>query len=141
MKKYVMSQSKVGYSKEVQAVYNSRIKTYAKQAIQDLTLLAQQLPQDQQEEIFNHKTLQPLFSAILKPSAQEIQQLYQDKELAKKKRQTLLPICYGIISQLNDSNLAHILAPIGTRYMVKEGGHLAFLKAIYYRSFNSDDEE
>ncbi|MBE3116006.1 hypothetical protein IMZ68_02260, partial [Candidatus Bathyarchaeota archaeon] len=53
MRKYVMSENKIGYSKRVQSVYNSRIKTYAKLALQDLTLLAQKLPEDQQAEIFN----------------------------------------------------------------------------------------
>ena len=48
MRKYVMSEKKNGYSKQVQSVYNSRIKAYAKLALQDLTLLAQKLPEDQQ---------------------------------------------------------------------------------------------
>lgn len=139
--KYVTSKDKNGYSREVQRVYNSRIKTDAKQAIKTLTLLAEQLPQDQRDEIFNNTTLAPLFRAIIKPAPEEMQQLFTDKELARKKRQNLIPICYTLIAQINDSNLAHLLAPVGTRYMIKEGGHLAFLKAIYYRSFNSGDEE
>jgi hypothetical protein len=139
--KYVTSKDKSGYSREVQRVYNSRIKTDAKQAIKNLTALAEQLPQDQRVEIFNDKTLGPLISAIILPAPEEMQQLEVDKELAMKKRQNLLPICYTLISQLNDPNLAHLLAPVGIRYMVKEGGHLAFLKAIYYRSLNSDEEE
>ena len=55
MRKYVMSENKNGYSKAVQSVYNSRIKTYAKQALQDLALLAEKLPEDQQAEIFNEQ--------------------------------------------------------------------------------------
>jgi hypothetical protein len=42
---------------------------------------------------------------------------------------------------LNDSNLAHLIAPVGTRYMIKEGGTLAFLKAIYYRFFESKEDK
>jgi hypothetical protein len=139
--KYVMSKDKSGYSREVQRVYNSRIKTDAKHAIKNLTILAQQLPQDQREEIFNDGTLAPLFSAIILPTSEELKQLEVDKERTFEKRQNLLPICYTLISQLNDSKLAHLLAPVGTRYMIKEGGQLAFLKAIYYRSLNSGEEE
>ena len=57
MRKYVISENKNGYSKAVQAVYNSRIKTYAKQALQDLALLAEKLPEDQQAEIFNDQNV------------------------------------------------------------------------------------
>lgn len=141
LRKYVMSENKNHHSKEVQRVYNNRIKKYAKQAIQDLTLLALKLPEDQQAEIFSDKTINPLFTAIIKPTPEQMIQYFENKELTQKKRQNLLPICYNIISQLNDSNLAHLLAPVGTRYMIKEGGQLAFLKAIYYRSLNSGDEE
>ena len=61
--------------------------------------------------------------------------------LAKKKRQRLLPICYGLVTLLNNHNLAHLMAPVGTRYMIKEGGPLAFLKAIYYRSLDSKEDK
>jgi hypothetical protein len=33
------------------------------------------------------------------------------------------------------------MAPVGTRYMIKEDGLLSFLKAIYYRALNSKDDE
>ena len=141
MRKYVMSENKSGYSKQVQSVYNNRIKVYAKRALQDLTLLAQKLPEDQQAEIFNGKNIGLLLTAILKLSPIQEVQLNVDKGLAKKRRQRLLPLCYYLISLLNISNLAHLLAPIGTRYMVKEGGHLAFLKAIYYCALDSKYDE
>jgi hypothetical protein len=67
--------------------------------------------------------------------------LENDKESAKKKRQRRLPICYQLITKLNNHNLAHLLAPVGTRYMISEGGKLAFLKAIYYRSLSDREEE
>jgi hypothetical protein len=141
MRKYVMSEKKNGYSKQVQSVYNSRIKAYAKLALQDLTLLAQKLPEDQQAEIFNDKNIANLLAAIIKLSPVQMTQLNDDKGLAKKKRQRLLPLCYDLITHLNDSNLAHLIAPVGSRYMIKEGGQLAFLKAIYYRSLDSKDDE
>jgi hypothetical protein len=141
MRKYVMSENKNGYSKQVQSVYNSRIKAYAKLALQDLALLAQKLPEDQQAKIFNDKNIGNLLAAIIKLSPVQNAQLNDDKGLAKKKRQRLLPLCYDLITLLNDSNLAHLIAPVGTRYMIKEGGPLAFLKAIYYRSFESKEDE
>ncbi len=141
MRKYVMSENKNGYSKAVQAVYNTRIKSYAKQAIQDLALLAEKLPEDQQADIFNSENMKPLFKAILKPAPEEITQLTQNKELAKKKRNRLRPLTYEIITLLNDSNLSWLIAPIGARYMTKEGGYLAHLKAIYYRSLDGGDDE
>jgi hypothetical protein len=141
MRKYVMSENKNGYSKAVQSVYNSRIKTYAKLALQDLALLAEKLPEDQQTEIFNRKNTGELLRAILKQTPEEMTRLGQDKAQAKKKRERLLPMCYNLIALLNDSNLAHLLAPVGDRYMIKEGGHLAHLKAVYYRSLNGRDDE
>jgi hypothetical protein len=141
MRKYVMSEKKSGYSKPVRSVYNSRIKAYAIRALQDLTLLAQKLPEDQQAEIFTDKNIGNMLAAIIKLSPVQNAQLNDDKGLAKKKRQRLLPLFYDLITLLNDSNLAHLIAPVGTRYMIKEGGQLAFLKAIYYRSFESKEDE
>ncbi len=140
MRKYVTSENKNGYSKQVQSVYNSRIKTYAKQALKDLALLAEKLPENQQTEIFNQQTLNPLIAAILKPSPEQITQLNANKELTKKKRERLRPLCHSLINQLNDHHLAHLIAPIGTKYMIAEGGRLAFLKAIYYRSLAEEEE-
>jgi hypothetical protein len=141
MRKYVMSEDKSAYSKQVQAVYKSRIKKYATLALQDLTLLAQNLPEDQQAEIFTDQTVGDLLAALLKLSSEQVSRLEKDKELAKKKRQRLLPLCYKLIFLLNNHNLAHVMAPTGTRYMIKEGGQLAFLKAIYYRALDSKDDQ
>lgn len=141
MRKYVTSQNKNGYSKQVQSVYNSRIKTYAKQALKDLTRLAESLPEDQQTEIFNDKTLGELLKAILKLSPEQMDHIVADKNYAKKKSQRLLPICSNLIHLINDSNLAYLLSPVGSRYMIKEGGQLAFLKAIHYRSWSRDDSD
>ena len=141
MRNYVMSESKNGYSKQVRSVYNNRIKKYANLALKDLTLLAQKLPEDKQTEIFNDQNITNLLSALLKPNPAQMAELNDDGALAKKKRQRLLPLCYDLITLLNNSNLAHLMAPVGTRYMTKEGGQLAYLKAIYYRALDSKDDE
>ena len=141
MRKYVMSENKSSYNKAIQSVYNSRIKNYAKKALQDLALLAEKLPEDQQTEIFNSKNTGELLRAILRQTPEEMTRLEKDKAQAKKKRERLLPLCTNLIALLNDSNLAHLLAPVGDRYMTKEGGHLAHLKTIHYRSLNGRDDE
>ena len=141
MRKYVMSENKNGYSKQVQSVYNNRIKKYANLALKDLTLLAQKLPEDQQNEIFNDQNITSFLTALLKLSPAQLTELNDNRGLLKKKRQRLLPLCYGLITLLNDSNLAHLIAPVGSRYMTKEGGQLAYLKAIYYRSLDSKEDE
>jgi hypothetical protein len=141
MRKYVMSENKNGYSKQVQSVYNNRIKNYAKLALRDLALLAQKLPEDQQTEIFNDQNIINLLSALLKLNPAQLTELNDNRVLVKKKRQRLLPICYELITLLNDPNLAHVMAPVGTRYMIKEGGTLSFLKAVYYRALDSKDDE
>jgi len=141
MRKYVMSENKNGYSKQVQSVYNNRIKKYANLALKDLTLLAQQLPEDQQTEIFNDQNVTNLLKAILKANPTQMTELNDNAFLAKKTRQRLLPLFYDIVTLLNNRNLAYLMAPVGTRYMIKEGGALAFLKAIYYRSLDSKEDE
>jgi len=45
MRKYVMNEKKNGYNKQTQNVYNNRIKNYASQALRDVTLLAEKLPE------------------------------------------------------------------------------------------------
>ena len=141
MRKYVMSENKNGYSKQVQSVYNNRIKKYANLALKDLTLLAQKLPEDQQSEIFNDQNITSFLTALLKLSPAQLTELNDNRVLVKKKRQRLLPLCHDLITLVNDSNLAHLIAPVGSRYMIKEGGQLAYLKAIYYRSLDSKEDE
>ena len=74
-------------------------------------------------------------------SPAQLAELNDNRVLVKKKRLRLLPLCHGLITLLNDSNLAHLIAPVGSRYMIKEGGQLAYLKAIYYRSLDSKEDE
>jgi ribosomal protein L17 len=68
-------------------------------------------------------------------------QLENDKDQAKKKRERLLALSYRLITSLNDNNLAQFIALVGSRYMIREGGQLAVLKAVYYRSLDSRDDE
>ena len=56
MKQYVLTQEKKGYNKDIQNVYNSRLKSYAVDALKDLALLAEKLPEDELKDIFNKKS-------------------------------------------------------------------------------------
>jgi len=137
MRKYVLSERKNGYSSQVRNVYNYRIKKYAVQALKDLALLVQKLPEDQQAEIFNEDNMRDLLRALFKLDPK----LWEDKELLRKKRRRLLPLCYDIIMLFNNSTFAGLIAPMQYDVMAKEGGHLAHLKAVYYRSLISPEEE
>jgi len=137
MRKYVMSERKNGYSSQVQNVYNYRIKKYSVQALKDLALLVQELPEDQQAEIFTKENMYELLKAMFKLDSK----LWEDKELLRKKRRRLLPLCYDVIMLFNDPTFAALVAPLQCDVMIKEGGHLSFLKAVYYRSLISPEEE
>jgi hypothetical protein len=79
--------------------------------------------------------------SILKQSSEKINLKYQNKAITKKKRKRLLPFHYNLITLINCSNLSHLLAPVGDRYRINEGGQLTYLKAVYYRSLNGRDNE
>src|ERR1035437_973660 len=102
MRQYVMNEKKNGYTKEMQNVYNSRLKNYAAQALKDLALLAEKLPENQQAEIFNQDNMYGLLKALFKLDSK----IWEDKEFLKKKRRRLLPLCYDIIMLLDDCTFA-----------------------------------
>ncbi len=65
MRKYVESKTKVGYDKHMQDVYDDRLRKYATDALKDLKLLAEKLPEEQLEKIFNVENTQPFIGALL----------------------------------------------------------------------------
>lgn len=122
------------------------IRRVALKELEDLARLAECLPEDQLTQIFNKEILEPrknpltrFFRALL--NLKELD-LKKDRELLKEKRHRLLPICYELITLLNDSGFAGMLTePIVRHVMVKEGGFFWGLKAIYYRSLVAPVEE
>jgi len=106
--------------------------------IEDLTRLAQCLPEDQLQQIFNDKNLRGLFRALLNLKGINFN---NDRELLKEKRHRLLPICYELITLLNDGSFAGMIAPSIHHVMVREGDFLWGVKTIYYRSLIASDEE
>ncbi len=140
MRKYIMDEAKSRYNKQVQNVYNYRIRKYAVQALKDLALLAEKLPEKRQAEIFNKENLEPLLEALFKL---DIRKVGADRESIRRKRERLLPVCLKTIGLLNDVTLAHWLAPTFWSAYVNEQGsdHFAALKALYYRCLGEPETE
>ncbi len=54
-----------GYTTEIKKVYYRRIEAYAQAALEDLDLLSQKLPEDNQRFIFTAELLRPFIAALL----------------------------------------------------------------------------
>jgi len=127
MKKYLLSESKQGFTAEVQATYDRRIVEYAKRGIEDLTLLAGTLSEDQLTGVFNYENLKDLIRILFRfPES--------DPTALNKRRRRLLPLCYETIATLNNPGFAVQLAPAIWRVILKEKGPLQGIRAVYYRS-------
>jgi len=117
MKKYLLAENLEGYSPEVCATYNSRILKYAREGIEDLTLLAKQLNDKQQDKVFNVETLGPflraLFTLQLHPA--------QDDEDLFLRRRRILELAYDLIKTLGDERNAMALAADTMRILSRAG--------------------
>ncbi len=141
MKQYVMSKDKNGYSKDVQNVYNNRLRNYAGQALKDLALLAENLPEYQQEQVFNVVNLSPFIRNVFKVRAKEN---YETKEF-EQRRKRILSLSWDALSIIGFSDNAWNLAPDVMNILIKAGLHETFdtfvnLKAIYIKGFNQSSE-
>jgi len=122
------------------------IRRVALKELEDLARLAECLPEDQLNQIFNTKILEPqrnpltrLLRAVLNLKGLDYN---KDRELLKAKRHRLLPICYELITRLNDSHFAGLMVePIVSNLMSKEGGFFWGIKALYHRSTITAAEE
>ena len=137
MRKYVMNDKKNGYSKPVQSVYNNRIGKYAAQALRDLVLLAEKLPEKQRAQIFNEETLTPLMRGIF--SLRTKQQI--DEKEAEERRTRILQLCYGILNEVGSLGNASELAPDIMNILTLGGQSetlptITALKAIYLKGFS-----
>ena len=118
------------------------IRNVALKEIENLTRLAECLPEGQQSQIFNDKKLWPFLKALLNfPASYEVSRekdeiIYTPE--AEERRQRLLQLCYDIIGLLDNSGFAQLLAPTVWDVTIKERGALPFLRAIYYQSLIGD---
>ena len=140
MKQYVMNQEKNGYNKETQNVYNNRLKNYAIDALKDLALLAEKLPEDELKDIFNEKTMSPLIRNVFRA---KIKGNYEEKEL-EQRRQRILRLSWDALSEIGFRDNAWNLAPDVMNILIKAGLHETFdtfvgLKAVYIKGFNQTD--
>lgn len=140
MKQYVMNEEKNGYTKEVQNVYNNRLKTYAVQALKDLALLAEKLPEDQQEEVFNVKNMSPLIRNIFRAKIKE----NYEKEEFEQRCKRILCLSWNALSEIGFRDNAWNLAPDIMSVLIKAGLNESFdtmvnLKGIYIKGFNQSD--
>lgn len=140
MKQYVMNQEKNGYNKETQYVYNNRLKNYAIDALKDLALLAEKLPEDELKDIFNEKTMSPLLRNVFRA---KIKGNYEEKEF-NQRRQRILRLSWDTLSEIGFKDNAWNLAPDVMSILIKAGLHETFdtfvgLKAIYIKGFNQPD--
>jgi hypothetical protein len=140
MKQYVMNQEKNGYSKETQNVYNNRLKNYAIDALKDLALLAEKLPEDELQDVFNEKTLSPLIRNVFRA---KLKDNYEEKEF-EQRRQRILRLSWDTLTEIGFRDNAWNLAPDVMNILIKAGLHENFdtfvgLKAIYIKGFNQPD--
>jgi hypothetical protein len=116
------------------------IRQVAQKEIVDLTRLAEILPEDQQSQIFNDNKLWPFLKALFNFSASYGVTIEKDELIytpeAEARRLRLIKLCYDIISVLNESTFAELLAPTLHIATAIEGGALANMRAIYYESLS-----
>jgi hypothetical protein len=115
MRKYILSKDKAGYNKDKKRNYNNRIRDYSWQAIRDLAFIAKNLPEEQQEEIFNSKSLEPLIRELftLKIDGDSHEEYKQNKnsEAIKKKRKRLLGIAGMTLRAVGETCFVRSLLP------------------------------
>lgn len=141
MKKYILNDSKKGYTVEVKSAYNRRIVEYAKKGIEDLTLLTEKLPEEMQAKIFNEDTLRPLIGNLFR-LRQQVKENYSEEELREmeERRQRIVQLCYLTLNIIGYTPNAWDLARDVMDTLIKAGLHEAFdtligLKAIYLEGF------
>jgi hypothetical protein len=147
MKKYVLNREKSGYNKETQNVYNNRLRTYAIQAIKDLTLLASKLPEAQQTQIFNDETVGPFLRVLFSFSGDNRQERMEDvcrrmnSEDSEAKRSRILKLCYEAMNEIGWDMNGHYFAPYEMNILLNAGmseGLPAFtgMRAIYLKGIS-----
>lgn len=106
MEKYVRNETKSGYDKDTRRKYNRRIADYARKGIDQLTLLAEKLPEEELKEIFNDDTLRRFFANVL---------FKVEPNMDPEKRRRILGLWNIIIFGMGGGQFAIYLAPEGYR--------------------------
>ncbi len=144
MRQYVNRTENSGYEKETQNVYNMRIRQYAQQAIKDLALLAEKLPEDQQKQIFNKKNMGPLIRYIYRAKSKD--DMNVETEEFKQRCHRILNLSYEVLNEIGSRDNSYFLAWDVMKILLNAGLHETFsafvdLKGIFIKAFNQPDSE
>ena len=92
-----------------------RIRKKALRSIEYLTSVANELPESQLRQIFNEKTLTPLFKAIfsLKIKAKNHKDYVQKKKIKeiREKRRRMLKLSVAVLKIIGDYNFVRAVVP------------------------------
>jgi hypothetical protein len=98
MRKYVMDEKKTAYNRQKRTTYDNRLRQYAARAIKDLALLAEKLPEEQQDKIFNEKNMQPLFQALFSLPALKQNDAKEKRVEFEKRRVRVIGLWHAFFS-------------------------------------------
>ena len=145
MREYVNTKNKNDkYNKNVQAVYNSRIRKEIDLALKDLAFLAETLPEKQLEKIFSAKTLKPFLKALfrLELKARDHKDWLQKKKELKPKRDRLLKLSGAVLRIVGDGRFAVALLPESLRFELDQmNSSVENLRAVFYTSMHAQERE
>jgi len=144
MRKYVISEDKSGYTNAHQTTYKYRLENYTKQALEDLAFLAEKLPEEQLEKVFNAKTLTPFFNSLfrLKIEAADHKDWLQKKKELKPRRDRLLKLSGAVLRIVGDGRFAVVLLPESLRFELdKMNPSVENLRTVFYTSMQEQERE
>ena len=123
MKNYVLEKSKIGYTKEVRKIYDRRLLQYAREGINDLTFLIDNLPEDMQALIFTEQNLRKLFRALFASTI-------SNNQMSEEKRLRLLNICKSALDEISMHQNGPLLAPNAWK-VLKETPSSSYHESMY----------
>jgi len=144
-KKYVQKLTNCGYEKETQRVYDGRLQIRIKKALKDLTLLADNLPEEQLTQLFNSETLTPFFKSLFKLKIEaegNHEDWLQKKKELKPKRDRLLKLSGAVLRIIGDGKFGVTLLPESLRFELdKKNPSVKNLRAVFYTSTQEQERE
>lgn len=145
-KRYVQKLANCGYEKETQRVYDGRLRVRVKKALKDLTLLADNLPEEQLTQLFNSETLTPFFQALFKleigARGKDHNDWLQKKKELKPKRDRLLKLSGAVLRKIGDGKFAVTLLPESLRFELDQmKSSIENLRVVFHTSMQEQERE
>jgi hypothetical protein len=146
MREYVKTKNKSDkYNKNVQAVYNSRIRKEIDLALKDLTLLAEELPEKQLEKIFSAETLKPFFKALFQleiKKAKDHKDWLQKKKELKPRRDRLLKLSGAVLRTIGNGRFAVVLLPESLKFELDQmNSSVENLRVVFYAAMQEQERK